>query len=56
MELKANNLKFSPVIKDPVRYPKVQTRVENQFKENFENSLKVLQIQIVKVLTKNIGK
>ena len=56
MELKAKGLKFSPVIKDPVRYPKVQTRVENQFKENFENSLKVLQVQIVKVLTKNIGK
>lgn len=50
------NLKFTPVVKDPVRFPKVQTKIEDIFKENFDSSIKVLQLQIVKTLTKNIKK
>lgn len=49
-----NNLSFTPIIKDPVRFPKIQNRIENTFKDNFDKSMKVLQVQIVKTLTKNI--
>lgn len=54
MGFNSKNLKFTPVIKDPVRFPKVQIKIEDTFKKNFDSSLKVLQIQIVKTLTKNI--
>ena len=56
MGLNGKSLKFTPVIKDPVRFPKVQIKIEDAFKKNFDSSLKVLQIQIVKTLTKNIKK
>jgi len=40
--------RYTPV--DPVRYPKVQKSLENEFKKNFESSLQVMLTQITKVL------
>ncbi len=35
---------------DPVRYPMVQKRLESEVKSNFDSTLKVMLIEITKVL------
>lgn len=40
--------KYTPV--DPIRYPKIQKSLENEFKKNFGSSLQVMLAQITKVL------
>lgn len=37
---------------DPVRFPLVQKALENQMKKNFDSSIKVMLIEITKVLKK----
>lgn len=39
--------------KDPVRNPLVQKKLEDQFKQNWSNSLKLMKVQIVKFLKEN---
>lgn len=46
------NLRFAAE-KDPMRYPKIQRPIEDEFKSNFSKSLKVIQVQIIKTLTKH---
>ena len=40
-------------LKDPVRNP-VQKKLEDIFKSNYEKSLKVMQVQVVKTLKQGI--
>ena len=41
--------------KDPVRNPKVQRFIENQFKDNYKKVLLVMRVDITRVLTKKKG-
>lgn len=41
--------------KDPVRNPKVQRFIENQFKDNYKKVLQVMRVDITRVLTKKKG-
>lgn len=35
---------------DPIRFPKVQKRLEDEFKKNFDSTLKVITVGITKIL------
>jgi len=37
---------------DPVRYPEIQLRYENEFKDNYSKTLKVMIVDITKILKK----
>lgn len=38
------------IIKDPVRYPHIQTRIENKMKSGYKQSLQVMLLDIAKVI------
>lgn len=40
--------KYTP--QDKVRFPKVQKKLEDEIKNNFDSSLKVILVQITKIL------
>lgn len=40
--------KYTPV--DPIRFPKIQKKLEQTIKDNFESTLKVMVLQITKAL------
>ena len=40
--------KYTPV--DPVRYPKIQTKLEEEVKKNFRATLDVITVKIAKIL------
>jgi len=42
--------KYTPT--DPIRFPGVQKKLEQQVKTNFEAILKVIQVEVIKVLKK----
>jgi len=46
--------KYTPV--DPVRFPKVQKKLEEQIKTNFEATLKVIQVKVAKILKNDTNK
>ena len=51
------NLKFSPVNTDkpkgdPIRYPEVQVKYEQEFKENYSKMLKAIKVGILTELIK----
>jgi hypothetical protein len=52
MEEKAPEIKIISK-KDPIRH-KVQGDIESEFKSNFSKSMKLMQVQIARVLTKGI--
>lgn len=48
--MKIDYKKVQP-IKDPVRYPKIQSNLENRMKDNYKKSIDVMMLDITRILT-----